>query len=230
VNPLKILLIEDNPTLARQTGEFLEAHGWQVDFAHNGRLGGRLALEQIYDLVILDLGLPDIDGLGVCRQIKQQAPVNMPVLMLTARDAFADKAQGFETGADDYLCKPFDPRELALRCRALARRNQLHRNDHICIGELTVRRREHRAERAGQPLKLTSIGFRILSILAEAHPEPVSRSAISHQIWGDGPPETDALKSHIYSLRQALDKPFPSPMLKTITNLGYRLEAPGADQ
>lgn len=227
---LKILLIEDNPTLARQTGEFLQAHGWQIDFAHNGRLGGHLALEQVYDLVILDLGLPDIDGLEVCRQIKRQAPVNMPVLMLTARDAYADKARGFETGADDYLCKPFDPRELALRCRALARRHQLHRSDRICIGELTVRRRARSAERAGWPLKLTSIGFRLLSILAEAHPEPVSRSAITHRIWGDDPPETDALKSHIFSLRQALDKPFPSPMLKTITNLGYQLEVPGADQ
>lgn len=230
MNPLKILLVEDNTTLARQTGEFLQAHGWQVDFARNGRLGSRLALEQIFDLVILDLGLPDIDGLEVCRQIKREAPVNMPVLMLTARDAFADKARGFETGADDYLCKPFDPRELALRCRALARRSQLHLNDHICIGELTIRRRQHSAERAGRPLKLTAIGFRILSILAGAHPEPVSRSAITHQIWGDDPPETDALKSHIYSLRQALDKPFPSPMLKTITNLGYLLEVPGADQ
>ncbi|WP_323845677.1 response regulator transcription factor [Microbulbifer magnicolonia] len=230
MNDLKILLIEDNPILARQTGEFLQAHGWRIDFALNGRLGSRLALEQIYDLVILDLGLPDIDGLEVCRQIKARAPVNMPVLMLTARDAFAEKAEGFETGADDYLCKPFDPRELALRCRALARRNHLHRSDHIRIGELTVRRREHSAERAGQPLKLTSIGFRILSMLVEAHPEPVSRSAIAHQIWGEDPPETDALKSHIYSLRQALDKPFPAPMLKTITNLGYQLEVPGADR
>lgn len=228
MNALKILLIEDNPTLARQTGEFLQAHGWQIDFAHNGRLGSRLALEQIYDLVILDLGLPDIDGLAVCRQIKEQAPVNLPVLMLTARDAFADKAQGFETGADDYLCKPFDPRELALRCRALARRDLLHRSDRICIGELTVRCREHKAVRAGKPLKLTFTAFRVLAILARAYPEPVSRSAIAHQIWGGEPPETDALKSHIYSLRQVLDKPFPFPMLRTIANLGYQLEASGA--
>lgn len=230
MNALKILLIEDNPTIARQTGEFLQAHGWQIDFAHNGRLGSRLALEQIYDLVILDLGLPDIDGLEVCRQIKEQAPVNLPVLMLTARDTFVDKAQGFETGADDYLCKPFDPRELALRCRALARRDLLHRSDRLCIGELIVRRRQNIAERGGQRLQLTAIGFRILTLLAEAHPEPLSRSAITHRIWGDDPPETDALKSHIYSLRLALDKPFPTAMLKTITNLGYQLEAPGADQ
>ncbi|WP_308363924.1 MULTISPECIES: response regulator transcription factor [unclassified Microbulbifer] len=225
--PLKILLIEDNPTIARQVGEFLQAHGWQLDFAHNGRLGIGLALEQIYDLVILDLNLPDIDGLDVCRQIREGAQVNIPVLMLTARDAFADKAQGFNTGADDYLTKPFDPRELALRCRALARRNQLHRSNRICIGELTIRHREQFAHRAGRPLKLTATGFRILIILARAYPEAVSRSAITHQLWGDNPPETDALKSHIYSLRQSLDKPFATPMLKTITNVGYQLETAG---
>ncbi|WP_250461467.1 response regulator transcription factor [Microbulbifer litoralis] len=230
MNPLKILLIEDNPTLARQTGEFLQAHGWQIDFAHNGRLGQQLALEQVYDLVILDLGLPDIDGLEVCQRIKERAPVNMPVLMLTARDAFTDKAQGFESGTDDYLCKPFDPRELALRCKALTRRNRLYQSDRVCVGELTIHRRGHCAERAGQRLHLTAIGFRILTLLAEAHPEPLSRSAITHHIWGDDPPETDALKSHIYSLRQALDRPFPSAMLKTITSLGYQLEAPDADR
>ncbi|SEA41267.1 response regulator transcription factor [Microbulbifer marinus] len=227
---LKILLIEDNPTIARQTGEFLGGHGWHIDFAHCGRLGQELALEQIYDLIVLDLNLPDMDGLEVCRRIKEQATVNMPVLMLTARDAFSDMAEGFNTGADDYLCKPFDPRELALRCRALARRNELHQSDKIRIGDLVIRRREHSACREGQALQLTTIGFQILSILARAYPQPVSRSEILHQIWGDNPPETDALKSHIYSLRQALDKHFSAPMLKTITNLGYRLEVPGAGQ
>jgi DNA-binding response OmpR family regulator len=230
VNALKILLIEDNPTLARQTGEFLQAHGWQIDFAHRGQLGVELALKQIYDLVILDLNLPDMDGLAVCQQIKQRAQVNMPVLMLTARDAFADKAKGFNTGADDYITKPFDPRELALRCQVLARRNQLHQSNRICVGDLIIHCREHSAQRGEQKLKLTSIGFHILIILAQAYPQPVSRSAILHKVWGDLPPETDALKSHIYSLRLALDKPFPTSMLKTITNVGYLLEVASEDR
>ncbi|MBN8429282.1 response regulator transcription factor [Microbulbifer salipaludis] len=228
MNSLKILLIEDNPTLARQTGEFLEGHGWHVDFASDGELGLQLALREIYDLILLDLNLPGIDGLDVCRELRQRAQFTTPILMLTARDAFADKAQGFDSGADDYLCKPFDPRELALRCRALARRRELHRNDEICIGALRIHRRRREASRDGQPLKLTTITFNILWELACAFPEPLSRGEIVHRIRGDSPPDSDALKSHIYSLRRALDRPFSCPMLKTISNIGFKLEQPGA--
>lgn len=226
MNKLKILLVEDNRTLARQTGEFLEGHGWHVDYAGNGLLGLQLALREIYDLILLDLNLPDMDGLEVCRQLRQRASVATPILMLTARDAFADKAEGFHSGTDDYLCKPFDPRELALRCLALARRRQLHRSDEIRIGALHIRGRRREATRSGHPLKLTAITFNILWELACAYPEPLSRGEISHRIWGDTPPDSDALKSHIYSLRRQLDRPFGEPMLKTISNIGYRLEQP----
>ncbi|AOS96744.1 putative transcriptional regulatory protein YedW [Microbulbifer aggregans] len=229
VNNLKILLVEDNPTLARQTGEFLEGHGWNVDFAGNGRLGLQLALEEIYDLILLDLNLPDMDGVELCREFRKRATVTAPVLMLTARDAFDDKARGFHSGADDYLCKPFDPRELALRCRALVRRRELHRKDEIRIGTLQVRGRGREAERDGQPLRLTAITSSILWELACAYPDPLSRAELSHRIWGDNPPDSDALKSHIYSLRRQLDRPFPDPMLRTISNIGYRLEQPGED-
>ncbi|WP_226648973.1 response regulator transcription factor [Microbulbifer variabilis] len=228
MRPLKILLIEDNPSIARQLAEFLEIEGWQMDFAHRGRQGLHLALEQIFDLIILDLGLPDMDGLKVCEKIKTQAAVNMPILMLTARDSIADKESGFGIGADDYLCKPFEPRELILRCRALARRHQLHTSDEIQIGDLQINQRQQTAYRDKQPLALTTIGYRILALLAQASPAPVSRSAIIHHIWGDEPPKTDALKSHIYSLRQTLDKPFQVPMLKTINNLGYQLDVANA--
>nr|WP_277611314.1 response regulator transcription factor [Microbulbifer celer] len=221
------MLIEDNPTIARQTGDFLQSHGWQLDFAHNGQLGTELALQNQYDLVLLDLNLPDMDGLEVCQQIKRDAPVNIPVLMLTARDAFADKVQGFSTGADDYLCKPFDLRELALRCQALARRNKLHQSRQLCIGELKIDQRQRSAARNGQSLQLTTIGFDILWLLAQAYPQPVSRSTLIHSIWGAEPPESDALKSHIYSLRRTLDRGHNSPMLKTLNNVGYRLTSEG---
>ena len=119
---LSILLVEDHPTIARQVAGFLDGLQWQTDHAATGRLAIELATRHAYDVVLLDLNLPDIDGLEVCRQIKSNAPSNVPVLMLTARDAFEDKARGFRDGADDYLTKPFDLRELALRCEALARR------------------------------------------------------------------------------------------------------------
>ena len=153
---LNILLIEDNQTIARQLCEFLEGHRWSVDYADNGIFGKELALQHAYDVIILDLNLPDIDGLQVCREIKQQTEINPPILMLTARDSFEDKAKGFGEGADDYVTKPFEFRELALRCQALARRQQLHRNHTLSIGELLIDKKQHLANRQGQSLKCTS--------------------------------------------------------------------------
>ena len=120
MSELKLLLIEDNMSIARQLVTFLHSHQWQVEHAATASLGLQLARQQPYDLVLLDLNLPDMDGLEVCQHLKQQLDVNIPVLMLTARDSFEDKARGFGIGADDYLTKPFDLRELALRCQALA--------------------------------------------------------------------------------------------------------------
>jgi DNA-binding response OmpR family regulator len=220
---LNILLIEDNKIIARQLGEFLEGPRWSVDYADNGNLGKELALQHDYDVIILDLNLPDVDGLEVCRDIKQEAEINPPILMLTARDSFEDKARGFGEGADDYVTKPFEFRELALRCQALARRQQLHRNQTLTLGELIIDQKQHLATRQGQSLKLTNIGFLILLTLAQEYPQAVSRSSLMKKIWGDEPPDSDALRSHIYSLRNVLDKPFNSPMLTTITNVGFRL-------
>jgi len=221
---LKLLLIEDNMNIARQLVEFLHCHQWQVEHAATAHLGLKLATEQIYDLVLLDLNLPDMDGLEVCQQLKQTLEVNIPVLMLTARDSFEDKARGFGIGADDYLTKPFDLRELVLRAQALARRQQLYKSKLLTLGELELDLTQHKASRLGQSLKLTGIGFKILCFLAQQYPQPVSRSLLSHHLWGENPPDSDALKSHIYALRNALDKPFSGrPMLVTITNLGFKL-------
>ncbi len=221
---MKVLLIEDNPTIARQTVEFLEAHGWIVDHAATGAAGIRLSLAEVFDVILLDLNLPDIDGLEICREIRSQSDATPGILMVTARDSFEDKAQGFHQGADDYLTKPFDLRELALRCQALSRRSELHRNKRITLGELKIDLARQQVTRQDKPVKLTHIGFRILTVLAKAHPEPVARNILTHKVWEDTPPESDALKSHIYSLRKALDKPFSYPMLKTILNVGFKLE------
>ena len=123
---LTVLLIEDNLIIARQLCDFLMGVGWLVEHCVKGVQGVELALEQVYDVIILDLNLPDMDGLQVCERIKQQSLTHIPILMLTARDAFEDKAEGFGLGADDYVTKPFELRELVLRCSALARRNLLH--------------------------------------------------------------------------------------------------------
>lgn len=224
---LSVLVVEDHPTIARQLVGFLDGLGWQPDHAGTGALAIQLATRQAYDVVLLDLNLPDVDGLEVCRAIKAGAPSNVPVLMLTARDAFEDKARGFRTGADDYLAKPFDLREVALRCEALARRGSLHQQQEMLVGPLRLLVREKRALYRDQPLGLTQAGFSILQLLCRQHPQPVSRAQLTQHLWGASPPDSDALKSHIYSLRKALEAASGRRMLATILQLGYRLDLDG---
>lgn len=221
---ISILLIEDNLTIAEQITSFLENHGWVVDFAANGKLGLDLALSQTFDVIILDLNLPDMDGLDVCTQIKNNSNTNPPILMLTARDAFEDKAKGFGCGADDYLIKPFDFRELALRCTAMAKRPQLHENRVIKQGKLALNHRAYQATWDNQPIKLTKVGFSVLHKLLKEYPYPVSRSELITHVWGEEPPESNALKSHIYALRKALEKTVKQPILHTFSNIGYQLK------
>lgn len=220
---LSILLIEDNRQLASQICHYLERSGLQMDYADNGRTGVALAIENQYDLVILDLMLPDMDGLAVCQKVKQEARNQLPILMLTARDSMDDKRQGFNVGADDYLTKPFELEELALRCQALSRRQTLHQSQVQNVGELQLDSQTRSASRQGQPLKLTQTEFNILEVLALAYPAVVTRSELTRKLWQDAP-DSDALRSHIYSLRSRLDKPFSHPMLRTIHGVGFKLE------
>jgi DNA-binding response OmpR family regulator len=225
-SPLTILVVEDHPTIARQVVAFLDGLQWHTDHAASGALAIELATREAYDVVLVDLNLPDMDGLEVCRAIKQRAPRNVPVLMLTARDAFEDKARGFNQGADDYLTKPFDLRELALRCEALARRGQLHVSQEMQLGPLMLLQREKRALYHNAPLALTQIGFKLLLKLCSAYPQAVSRSALMHDVWGANPPDSDALKSHIYALRKQLELASAEKLIVTIPQLGYRLVLP----
>lgn len=222
---MKILIIEDNAVIARQVGDFLIAKGWSIDFAATGELGIILALAEVHDVVLLDLNLPDMDGLVACTRIKREAAIVPAVLMLTARDAFEDKSEGFHTGADDYVTKPFDLRELALRCEALARRRELHQPKVLQVGSLCLNSTSKTVSREGRSLTLTHTAFVILQCLMQAHPQPVSRSELLHRIWGDEMPDSDALKSHIYSLRNTVDRPFNKALIKTVLNVGYKLDA-----
>lgn len=219
-----LLIIEDSQAIAAQLKEFFTRLGWEVICAVSGKRGLELSQTGSYDLVLLDLNLPDCDGVDICREIKRHSSVNIPVLMLTARDSFEDKAVGFGEGADDYVVKPFDFRELALRCEALTRRGDLYREAQIQVGSLIIDRQARTAYREGKSLALTRIGFELLLALAEAYPKALTRSQLHYKIWQGDPPDSDALRSHIYGLRNVLDKPFSRPLLKTIINVGYRLE------
>ncbi|GAA0374999.1 response regulator transcription factor [Bowmanella denitrificans] len=222
---LLVLVIEDTTQIGGEICDFLSAQGMLVDYAATGTLGLDLAAQQPYDVIVLDVMLPDINGVAVCKMLKQQCDPTPAVLMLTARDSIADKSLGFDAGADDYLTKPFDLTELLLRCQALARRHQLHQSQTICIGELQINEKQQLAMRQGQTLKLSSTDFSILMMLVQAYPNAVSRQQLINRIWGEDAPDSDVIRSHIYTLRQALDKPFASAMLTTIHGIGFKLAA-----
>lgn len=220
---LYILVIEDQQSIAQNIANYLEAKGHVLDFADRGDQGLKLALTNHYDLVILDLNLPVMDGLEVCKQLREQANHHVPIIMLTARDSIDDKISGFTKGADDYLTKPFSLEELEVRCFALSRRHLLQTNDTLTFDQLSIDRKRQQVSRSGKTLELPSMGYRILSVLAEAYPQVVSRSKLSQKLWGDEPTESDALRSHIYQLRNSIDKPFDYPMIKTMHGIGFVL-------
>lgn len=220
---LYILVVEDQHSIAQNIANYMEHKGHTLDFAERGDQGLALALSNHYDLVILDLNLPVMDGLEVCKQLREQASHHVPIIMLTARDTINDKISGFTTGADDYLTKPFSLEELEVRCFALSRRHLLQTRDTLTFDQLIIDRKRQQLTRSGKKLDLHSMGYRIILILAEAYPQVVSRSKLSQKLWGDEPTESDALRSHIYQLRNMLDKPFDYPMIKTLHGIGFVL-------
>ncbi|MGH8077310.1 MAG: response regulator transcription factor [Lysobacter sp.] len=202
-----------------------ESYGHLADFAADGTTGLRLALADPPDVVVLDLTLPGMDGLHVCERLRAQADRHIPILMLTARDTLDDKLKGFDAGADDYLVKPFAGEELLARCLVLARRHRVGETHLLKIGSLCIDRRTQEVRRNEQLLELQQTPYRILLALAEAWPRTLTRSDLVQRLWGEDPPHSDPLRSHMYLLRQALDKPFPVAMLKTVHGVGFKLEA-----
>jgi DNA-binding response OmpR family regulator len=166
-----------------------------------------------------------MDGLQVCSELRTRADRHIPVLMLTARDTLDDKLRGFDAGADDYLVKPFAGEELLARCLVLARRNRIGEAHLLQIGSLCINRRTGEVRRQDRTLDLQQTSWRILLALAEAWPRTLTRSELVQRLWGDDPPQSDPLRSHLYLLRQAIDKPFPVAMLRTVHGVGFKLEA-----
>lgn len=218
-----ILLVEDNADLAGNIIDYLEAIGHRLHYAADGEAGLREALISPVDIVLLDLALPSRDGLSVCTEIRRRADRRIPILMLTARDTLDDKLAGFASGADDYLVKPFLLAELAARVIALATRPQLGRLHRFTVGPLTIDRQARLATRDGRPLRLTPLLWKLLLLLAEAWPYPVSRDEATVRLWGDDPPSSDSLRAHVHLLRQVMDKPFDRPLIETVHSVGFRL-------
>lgn len=218
-----VLVVEDEPDLLASISDYLSDLGHVVDHAGDGISGLNLALHNAYDVIVLDIGLPRLDGLSLCREIRASERADVGIIMLTARDTLNDKLTGLDTGADDYLVKPFAMAELEYRIRALQRRTELNRGEILRCGELSYNLRSGEARRAGQPLKLNRTSETLLRCLMRKAPLPVSREELSRALWEDDPPDSDALKVYIHSLRLVVDQPYDRPMIETVRGKGYRI-------
>jgi DNA-binding response OmpR family regulator len=225
---IRVLVVEDEAELARCIFEFLEPQGYVLDHAADGLTGLHLAAVNHYDILLLDVNLPGVNGFDICQRLREDAKQTTPILMMTARDTLSDKLNGFDKGADDYLVKPFDLPELEVRIRKLVGRVS-RQAKLLNVGSLSFNVGQLQAERDGKKLALSRIGERLLEKLMRSYPDVVQKRELEAVVWGEEPPEADSLRSHIYSLRRAIDEGSDHKMLTTVHRLGYRLVAEGDD-
>lgn len=223
-NNIRVLIVEDDQDIAENISEYLEVRGFILDFAIDGIMGLHLALTNAYDVIILDLMLPGMDGISLCRKLRQEGERQVPVLMLTARDTLGDKLEGFDSGTDDYMVKPFALSELAARVSALSKR-RLPIERSLKVGGLTMDLGSRQVTRQGQTLKLNKACTTLLKLLMENSPGLVTKKEMENALWGDTPPGSDVLRSHIYQLRKRVDKPFERPLIQTVHGVGLLLKA-----
>ncbi|MBE9609832.1 response regulator transcription factor [Chitinilyticum piscinae] len=222
---MRILLIEDEAALRDSLARRLEADGYRVDVAADGEDGLYQASEYPCDLLIVDLGLPRLNGLGVIRQLRQ-AGQSMPILVLTARGSWQDKVAGLEAGADDYLTKPFEYPELAARVMALLRRALKATSTELQLGQITIDFSRQRVSYAGQPVELTAFEYRLLELLVQQRERVVSKQELSDYLYPhDEDRDSNVIEVLIARLRRKLDPLGECPVIETLRGRGYRLVA-----
>lgn len=223
VVPVRLLVVEDNRDICDNIAGYLEKHSYVMDFAYDGISAMYLALTQPFDVIVLDLMLPGMDGLSFCHKLRLEAKLETPVLMLTARDTLDDKLKGFAAGADDYLVKPFALQELHARLQALYKRSHGKTDNLLTVADLTLNKSTLQVHRAGQRLEVNPTCLKLLQRLMEQAPAVVMRDELETLLWADERPDGDALRSHMYKLRQVIDRPFACPLIHTVHRIGYRL-------
>src|SRR5512142_1020539 len=224
---MRILLIEDNRRLSDSLKATLVEDGYAVDTAYDGLEGEEMALFTPYDVIILDIMLPKRDGVDVCRSLRDQK-VSTPILMLTARDALDDRVQGLDSGADDYLVKPFEIKELRARIRALLRRRSADKAGDLLIEDLRLDPAGHFAWRADQSLDLTAKEFALLEYLMRNPNRLVTRDMVVAHLWDyDQTIASNVVDVYIRRLRRKVDDPHESKLIETVRGAGYRLRRPG---
>ena len=224
---MRLLVVEDNRDILANLADYLVLKGYEVDCAQDGLTGLHLAATQHYDLIVLDVMLPGMDGYALCQRLREGERRDTPVIMLTARDALDDRLTGFRAGTDDYLTKPFALAELAARIEAVLKRSRAGGRRLLTVADLAYDLDTLEVTRAGQPLKVGPIGLKLLAVLMQKSPAVATREALDAALWRDAPPDSDSLRSHIHTLRQQIDKPFPKPLLHTVHGVGFRLADAG---
>lgn len=225
--PLQILIVEDDLDLASTIMDYLSEQGMQMDYAANGLSGLNFLKSRRYDLILLDVAMPKMNGLEMCQAIRHEG-IDTPVLMLTARDTLDDKLAGFDAGTDDYVVKPFEFAELIARIKSLSKRRSGQSNQ-LKVADLILDLDRRQANRNNTPLQLSPIGWKILEVLIRHSPNVVSRQQLQDAVWGDDPPDSNSLKVHLHRLRQDVDKPFNCALIVTIPNHGIALRDPNED-
>jgi DNA-binding response OmpR family regulator len=225
---MRILVIEDNRDIAANLGDFLEDRGHTVDYAADGVTGLHLAVSNDFDAIVLDLNLPGMDGLEVCKRLRNEGRKQTPVLMLTARDSLDNKLAGFDSGADDYLVKPFALQEVEVRLSVLARRGKAAQPRILNVADLEYNLDTLEVMRGTKAIQLNPTALKILQFLMESSPSVVTRLELENRVWGEELPDSDSLRVHIHGLRAAIDKPFDKALIQTRHGIGYRIADPEA--
>ncbi|MDP2543901.1 response regulator transcription factor [Photobacterium damselae subsp. piscicida] len=221
---MKVLIVDDNHNIAETIADYLELEGMTIDCAYHGEAALNLVKENHYDVIIMDIMMPKLDGINAVKKLREEQFCNTPILFLTAKNQLEDKIAAFKAGGDDYLLKPFAMEELCLRLYALSNRGPRQDIGELKFADITINTRTDEVKRAETEIKLSRIQLKILKLLMRQAPSIVSRQEVIESIWGDETPSSDALRSHIYGLRNALDKGFETSRLETIHGQGYRIK------
>lgn len=219
-------MIEDDEVIAERLRHALEKEGFSVDLAFDGAEGLRMARSRTYNLIVLDVMMPKMDGIAVCGELRNER-ATVPILMLTARDQVGDKVKGLDAGADDYLPKPFDFAELMARVRALLRRDKVHKTKVIHVADLEIDPVSYAVTRGGEELHLTKREFSLLEALARNQGRVLSRDLIIEEVWNDIESLSNTVNFHVTSLRKKIDAGREQSLIETVHGVGYRLRLSG---
>lgn len=223
---MRILVVEDNRDILANVSEYFTLKGCDVTEALDGLSGLHHAVTGNYDAIILDLMLPGMDGMVLCKTLRENSKNQTPILMLTARDELRDRLAGFQVGADDYIVKPFALSELLARVEVVTRRFRGMKNRVLHIHDLTYDLDALEVRRGATLLKLNPTNMIFLQLLMRKSPAVVTRRELEQAIWGNSQPDSDSLRTNIYMLRKIIDRSFDTPLLHTVHGMGYRLQGP----